>query len=60
MYQSLFSKLRLVLMLVLTRLEAQLYHIETGDPTLGIYVLPTRAQAEAMLDPDGLIAAASA
>ncbi|KAJ7722419.1 hypothetical protein B0H16DRAFT_1737805 [Mycena metata] len=41
-------------------LEAQLYHIETGDPTLGIYVLPTRAQAEAMLDPDGLIAAASA
>ncbi|KAJ7734662.1 hypothetical protein B0H16DRAFT_1467508 [Mycena metata] len=41
-------------------LEAQLYHIETGDPTLGIYVLPTHAQAEAMLDPDNLIAVASA
>ncbi|KAJ7752282.1 hypothetical protein B0H16DRAFT_1459879 [Mycena metata] len=42
-----------------TALEAQRYHIEIGDPTLGIYVFPTRAQAEDALEPDVLIAAAA-
>ncbi|KAJ7023327.1 hypothetical protein C8F04DRAFT_1193580 [Mycena alexandri] len=37
-----------------TPFQAQCYHIETGDSTLGIYVFPTRAEAEYMLNSNTL------
>ncbi|KAJ7024588.1 hypothetical protein C8F04DRAFT_1192259 [Mycena alexandri] len=41
-------------------LDAQLFHIETGDSTLGIYVFPSRAQAEDMVEFDASIYTAGA